>query len=137
MTEPPCEWEYSPGKDGGPPDDSGTWESVPDRNNQPRAVPLWARPLRRNIAARPPQARASVITPEDFEIWRGNPVTEFVLACVKQIGEGAKAEWLKASWDGGALDPAFLAGLKAKEQIAKDMAELSYEDIKQWQQDRT
>jgi uncharacterized phage-associated protein len=74
-----------------------------------------------------------MITKEDFEAWQTNPVTEAVLSAVKRIGEGAKGEWLQASWNGGQLDPAILAALKAKETAYIDLSDISYEDIEEWQ----
>ncbi len=74
-----------------------------------------------------------MITKEDFEAWQTNPVTEEVMAILHRLAEGAKQEWLQASWNGGNIDPVFLAGLKAKETVANDFADMTYEDIEEWQ----
>ena len=77
-----------------------------------------------------------MITEEDFAAWLENPVTQAVLAAVAQLGSGAKQEWLEASWNGGTVDPVFLAGLKAKEQVARDLVEMTYEDFTTWKKEQ-
>lgn len=69
---------------------------------------------------------------EDFEAWLTNPITEAVMASVKALGEGARAEWDAASWVGDTIDPVLRAGLKAKEQVCNDLTTLAYEDIEAW-----
>lgn len=76
-----------------------------------------------------------MITKEDFDAWKDNPVTEVVLSAVKSIADGAQAEWLQASWQNDTIDPAFRAALKAKEQLALDFVEMAYEDLEAWQQE--
>lgn len=73
-----------------------------------------------------------MITEEDFEAWRGSPVTEAVLAAVQALGDGAKEEWVKATWDNGNVDPVMLAALKVKEQVCLDLVGITLKDIEEW-----
>ena len=75
-----------------------------------------------------------MIAKEDFESWLENPVTEAVFASIKALGDGAKAEWVQASWGNGVLDPAVLSALKAKEQVTNDLVTMTYEDLEAWLQ---
>lgn len=73
-----------------------------------------------------------MITKDEFGEWRESPVTVEVLAAVKALADGCKAEWLGQSWGGGNVDTSALAALKAKEQVANDLAEIEYEDLEAW-----
>ena len=70
---------------------------------------------------------------EDFDAWKDNSVTETVLAAVQAIADGARDEWLQASWQNDVIDPAFRAALKAKERLALDLVDMEYEDLTAWQ----
>ena len=69
------------------------------------------------------------IEQDDFEAWLANPVTEEVLRHVAAIAEQAKEEWVRVSWGSGNPDPLLLADLRAKAQIAGDLANFTYEDL--------
>jgi hypothetical protein len=66
---------------------------------------------------------------ELFEEWLANPVTEHVLAKVKETAEANKAAWISMSWDGGKADPLALVELKARYEAGLDLSELKYEDV--------
>ena len=66
---------------------------------------------------------------DDFDAWLANPVTEQVLKHVADIATQAKDEWMRLSWGGGNPDPLLLADLRAKAQIASDLANFTYEDM--------
>lgn len=66
---------------------------------------------------------------ELFEEWLANPVTEYVLAKVKETAEANKAAWISMSWDGGKADQQTLVELKARYEAGLDLSELKYEDI--------
>lgn len=74
-----------------------------------------------------------MILQDDFEAWLQNPVTLEVFAALKALGDGARQEWIAASWDGTFIDKDYRAALKAKEQTCKDLIEMSYEDFTEWQ----
>lgn len=73
------------------------------------------------------------LTQEDIDQWRENPVTAAVLSCVKALADGAKDEWMSMSWEGGKADPVALAMLRMKAEVASDLADMTLEDIEQWQ----
>jgi hypothetical protein len=66
---------------------------------------------------------------ELFEEWLANPVTEYVLAKVKETAEANKAAWISMSWDGGKADQLALVELKARYEAGLDLSELKYEDV--------
>ena len=70
-----------------------------------------------------------MIDREMFEEWLANPVTEHVLAKVKETAEANKALWISLSWDGGDADPKKLIELKARHEAGLDLSELKYEDL--------
>lgn len=76
--------------------------------------------------------RDGVITKEAFDEWRESDVTVQVLLAVRALADGCKAEWLANSWGGGNVDLSALAALKAKEQVANDLAEIEFEDLEAW-----
>lgn len=69
------------------------------------------------------------IEKEDFDQWLAHPVTEQVMRALEKLSEKSKEEWLKASWDGGIVDPLLLADLRARAQVVKDLTDLKLEDI--------
>jgi len=70
-----------------------------------------------------------MIDREMFEEWLAHPVTEHVLAKVKQTAEANKDEWMQISWVGGDADPYKLAMLKARYEAGLDLSELEWSDI--------
>lgn len=78
-----------------------------------------------------------MIEPEDFAAWQASPVTEAVFRALRKIRDDAKAEWVAASWDAGNTDPVLLADLRARAQIVGDLAELTFEELKEKLDDGT
>jgi hypothetical protein len=66
---------------------------------------------------------------ELFEEWLANPVTEHVLAKVKETAEANKAAWISMSWDGGKADQLALVELKARYEAGLDLSSITYEDV--------
>jgi hypothetical protein len=64
-----------------------------------------------------------------FEEWLANPVTEHVLAKVRETAEANKTLWMSISWDGGKADQQTLVELKARYEAGLDLSELKYEDV--------
>jgi hypothetical protein len=67
-------------------------------------------------------------TPEDFEAWRENPITQLVMAGFSAMAERAKAKWQSDAWSNEYLDAdgrerQLLMLNRAKSQAA------SYEEI--------
>lgn len=73
---------------------------------------------------------------ELFEEWLANPVTEHVLARVKETAEANKALWMQISWDGGDADPRKLTELKARYEAGLDLSSITYEDVSDDEQQR-
>lgn len=70
------------------------------------------------------------IQPEDFKAWRDQPISEVVIKLMQKRSAECKTAWLTASWEKDECDVRLLTELRAKEQILSDLANLSYEDIK-------
>jgi hypothetical protein len=70
-----------------------------------------------------------MIDRESFEEWLAHPVTEHVLAKVKETALANKDLWMSISWDGGKADQQTLAELKARYEAGLDLSELKYEDV--------
>ncbi len=71
-----------------------------------------------------------MIEKEDFEQWLAHPVTEYVLKRVGELAEANKQKWISQSWDGGVADQSVLIDLRARAEAAKDLSEITFEDIK-------
>ena len=69
------------------------------------------------------------IDKEMFEEWLANPVTEHVLAKVKETAEANKAQWIATSWESGIANQQQLTELKARYEAGLDLSELRFEDI--------
>ena len=70
------------------------------------------------------------MTSEEYEAWRDNGVTKWVLAAFRIAAEDAKTLWITRSWDAGVADEASLIELRARAQTYNDMALMSFEDLK-------
>lgn len=66
---------------------------------------------------------------EMFEEWLASPITEHVLAKVKETAEANKALWMQISWDGGDADLKKLIELKARYEAGLDLSSITYEDV--------
>lgn len=70
-----------------------------------------------------------MIDKEDFEQWRAHPITEAVNRALVKLAERNKAKWISVSWDTGQSDPVVLAELKARAETARDLSELTIEEL--------
>lgn len=77
-----------------------------------------------------------MIDREMFEEWLANPVTEHILAKVKETAEANKAQWIQLSWEGGNADQATLAVLRARYDAGLDLSSITYEDVSDEEQQR-
>lgn len=70
-----------------------------------------------------------MITAEEFEAWKANPITEMVLNHVAGQVEACRTAWMAASWDGGEADPVRLMVLKERARLAQELANIELGDI--------
>ena len=78
-------------------------------------------------------ARKPKLSEEDFDAWRDNPVTQLVMAHLKQTQDNAFSMWgeiLRQPKVPPADELALLAvEFRSKAQIIADMLSLSYDDL--------
>lgn len=70
---------------------------------------------------------------DDFEIWRENPVTAWVLKGLSDLAESAKTQALQMAWETPPqtpIDQAAINRLKMRHETYSDVAGLSYDDAK-------
>lgn len=70
-----------------------------------------------------------MITKEDYDAWRDNPVTQAVHEALRRKAEAAKEAWLDASWNSGQTSPELLADLRATANICDDIRGLRFEEL--------
>lgn len=70
-----------------------------------------------------------MITEEDFEAWRENPVTKSLLGILADMVQDTKNKWDAVAWVGGSADPLLLADLRARAEVLVDMIEISFADM--------
>lgn len=63
---------------------------------------------------------------EDFARWREDRVTQWVFAAIMMGAEAQKAEWMRASWDNGAVAPALLSELRTRSDAYMALIETDY-----------
>ena len=73
--------------------------------------------------------RKKPITADEFAAWRADPVTQVVLKVHSEMAEQQKQGWLKASWEGGHVDPLILTELKTRADAYQAIADCTFEDI--------
>lgn len=66
-------------------------------------------------------------TAEEFEIWRENPITAWVLAGVQRFADLQKLSWADASWASGEADQATLDRMKTRADAYEGLAGLTFE----------
>lgn len=67
------------------------------------------------------------ITEQDYEDWKSNPVTEWVLSAIKKAAYAQKDEWVSLSWDSGKCDLEQLNELRTRADAYMALVETSYE----------
>ncbi len=70
-----------------------------------------------------------MITADDFDAWRDNPITQAVFKAHLKLAEANKATWLALSWGNGEVDPIRLADLKARAEMCQDMTEITLDEL--------
>jgi len=51
---------------------------------------------------------------EEFEAWRDDDVTKFVMAALLRNADECREEWLRKSWNSGSADQLTLTGLRER-----------------------
>lgn len=69
------------------------------------------------------------VSQEEWEAWKAEPITEMVFAALRHQADAAKSAWVNASWEAGELEPAVLAGLKARAEICEHLINWTAEDL--------
>lgn len=73
---------------------------------------------------------------EDFAAWRDHPVTKLVLKALRAAREQQKAQWDKASWEGGVVRAPELERLLLELRVRADayqaLEEMTVGDIAAW-----
>lgn len=72
-----------------------------------------------------------MITKDEFELWQAQPVTEQVFKALARMEDNAKERWLRISWDTMDANQAKLVELKAWAEAAKDLRELTFEELEE------
>lgn len=75
------------------------------------------------------------ITKDEWEAWRGNPVTEAYFAKIETEVERTKEHWIGVAWDEGHLDEREYAYHKARVNALTYMQSLDYEDVFEAEED--
>ncbi len=68
-----------------------------------------------------------MISRDDFNTWRANPVTEWVFAGLERIAEAQRQHWIETSWEQGVCEPALMNELRVRADTAKAIIETEYE----------
>jgi hypothetical protein len=66
-------------------------------------------------------------TKDDFDAWKANPMTEWVMAGVQRYADGQKAFWGEQSWSSGLADQAALDRMKTRADAYEGLAQLNFE----------
>lgn len=68
---------------------------------------------------------------EEWDQWRNNPVTTWVMAALKKSSEAQRRAWVDASWEGGIADPLLLNELRTRADAYAAMSEVTFEGLKE------
>jgi hypothetical protein len=71
---------------------------------------------------------AEPITEDDFEIWRENPVTRWVLAGLQNYADFATEKWKAKAWAGN-LDPALYSAYRERTDAYEGLASITYDNV--------
>lgn len=69
---------------------------------------------------------------EEFEAWRDNPITRWVLEACKIASEAAKQSFVDSAWERGIVDEKALTELRTRADCYEGLAEASLEDWASW-----
>lgn len=63
---------------------------------------------------------------EEYEAWRDNPVTRWVMAACERAAEDNRQLWIDQSWEGGNADPNALIELRTRADAYRAIIECDY-----------
>lgn len=66
---------------------------------------------------------------EEFEAWKADPVTQWVIGAYDIVAGEQKTAWLEATWATGQCDSYELCSLKTRADTYNAMKECSYDDF--------
>jgi hypothetical protein len=66
---------------------------------------------------------------EEFEAWRDQPVTQFVLEAYRRMAEAQKLAWIEGSWEAGDANPIMLVELRTRADAYQSMSECVLDDF--------
>ncbi len=69
-----------------------------------------------------------MVSAEDFDQWRDNPVTQWVMAACAKAADGNRDAWIAASWDMGRADQAELTVLRTRADAYRALCDTDYSD---------
>ena len=64
---------------------------------------------------------------EEFDAWRDNPITRWVMRAALKAAEANREAWISASWDNGEADPALLGEYRTRADAYRALSETSYD----------
>lgn len=79
--------------------------------------------------APPPKLRAlprNAPSEDEFDAWKDDPVTQFVLGALSLAADAQAQEWTKASWSTGQANPLLLHELRTRADAYRAMADSDY-----------
>ncbi len=68
-----------------------------------------------------------MVSAEDFDQWRDNPVTRWVMQAHANAAAILQDEWIAASWGDGVADSALLADLRTRADAYLALRDTPYE----------
>lgn len=67
-----------------------------------------------------------MITREDFDRWRDDPVTRMVFRALRSDADAQRDAWMKQSWDNGQANQLSLIELRTRADAYRAMEECNY-----------
>jgi hypothetical protein len=65
---------------------------------------------------------------DEFEAWKADPVTAFVMAGVKNIADAQATDWFSKAWGGGNLSEVLRERLKTRADSFMELVGLTVEE---------
>jgi hypothetical protein len=65
---------------------------------------------------------------DEFEAWRADPVTVFVMSAMQAVADAQAADWLAKAWDGGDLSEVLRERLRTRAETFRELVGLTFED---------
>lgn len=67
---------------------------------------------------------------EEWDQWRNNPVTTWVMAALDKAASAQREGWIAATWDAGGCDPLLLATLRTRADAYRALSEIALDDVR-------